>query len=449
MIDKVSEVQRSLRSRGALLLAAGALLGIWGSFWSFVFVAHWYGYPAEDVGIEIAALVAIGLAPMGAAAFLLQRWRRGADRLKSISELARAAWGSGEVNRDHLAAALSITPARAEELLVDAMEAGLLAPSHHAPPHHAPPHHTPPHHVPPHHPPATVAASGTRPASNDLVGQTIGHYFIESFLAAGGMGIVYIARHLRTGRRYAFKTMLHDTRITPDLRKRFEREAVSAGSLGHPGIVAVHDFNQMPSGAPYMVMDLLQGETLGQRLSRGAMAWSAEAKAIALKIGDALACAHDNGLMHRDLKPGNIFLRHDRQPVLLDFGLAKPIDATATRLTATGQAVGTPLYMSPEQARGEPIDVRSDVYSLAAVIYEMVTGSPPFMDRTLAKVYARLLGEVAPAPSSISPSCPKALDMVLDVALKKDRELRYATVRAFVQALHTVPERNENQQVAG
>src|SRR5262249_25456420 len=161
----------------------------------------------------------------------------------------------------------------------------------------------------------------------------------------------------------------------------------AASAIGHPGIVAVHDFHETEGGVHYLVMDLLEGETLEQRLARaGSLPWS-EARRIVTEVGSALAAAHDRGLLHPDLKPANTFLATaSDQPARaapLASGLAKPLsDAARSRITVSGTAVGTPMYMSPEQARGEALDVRSDVYGLAAVLYEMITGAPPFLDRT-------------------------------------------------------------------
>ena len=296
---------------------------------------------------------------------------------------------------------------------------------------------TPRHAGPSAPPPASAAA---------LSGSVLnGTYRIEKHLGSGGMGAVYAATHLRTGRRYAVKTLLPDAQFSADAIKRFEREATSASALGHPGIVAVHDFNSTEGGLFYLVMDLLEGETLDQRLERtGSLPWP-EARRIALEAGEALAAAHAKGLLHRDLKPANLFLaRVPGEPkekvVLLDFGLAKPIDSAAvSKLTSTGAAVGTPLYMAPEQARGEPLDVRCDVYGLGAVLYEMLTGAPPFFDRTLAAVYARLLTESAPsAVRAAAHPVPGVVDDLLACALAKTPAERFETVRAFLGALSNV-----------
>ena len=188
-------------------------------------------------------------------------------------------------------------------------------------------------------------------------------------------------------------------------------------------------------------MELLDGETLEQRLARqGVVAWP-DTLRIAYGVGGALAVAHAAGLVHRDVKPANIMLAHGvsgERPVLIDFGLAKRLDAASadrSRVTLTGVAVGTPLYMSPEQARGEVLDARSDLYGLAVVVYEMITGVPPFFDRTLAQVYQRLLSEEPPPASRLSPVCTRAVDAVLGRALAMRREERFGDVPAFLAAL--------------
>jgi eukaryotic-like serine/threonine-protein kinase len=223
--------------------------------------------------------------------------------------------------------------------------------------------------------------------------------------------------------------------------KRFEREATAASALGHPNIVQVHDFNIAPGGTFYLVMDLLEGETLATRLSRGPLGWP-EAQRIAVDLSSALAAAHDHALLHRDLKPSNVFLAKSKgapeRAVLVDFGLVKPL-AGGNTVTSTGQVVGTPVYMSPEQARGETLDVRSDLYSLAAVVFEMLTGAPPFPDKTMAALYARLLKEPAPRASQVARQpIPRAVDDVLSRALAKDKNARYADVRSFGEALASI-----------
>ena len=293
--------------------------------------------------------------------------------------------------------------------------------------------------------PRGAGPSAPPPSVDALIGAVLnGTYRIEGHLGSGGMGAVYSARHLRTNRRYAVKTLLPDAQLSPDAIRRFEREATAATALGHPGIVAVHDFDSTEAGLFYLVMDLLEGETLDQRLARvGSLPWE-DARRVALEAGEALAAAHEAGLLHRDLKPANLFLTSAggrERVVLLDFGLAKPIaDAAVSKLTSTGAAVGTPLYMAPEQARGEHVDVRCDVYGLGAVLHEMLTGAPPFFDRTLAAVYARLLTESAPSAvrASVHP-VPAVVDDLLACALAKTPAERFDSVRAFLGALRNVP----------
>jgi serine/threonine-protein kinase len=258
------------------------------------------------------------------------------------------------------------------------------------------------------------------------------------------MGAVFRARDLRTQHPVAIKLLLPDAVENPDALFRFEREAQMAATLGHPGIVRIYAFERAEDGTPYLVMELLDGETLEARLARyGALDWS-EARRIAFGVGDALRAAHAHGLLHRDLKPANIFLArrgHEEHPVLVDFGLAKRMSSgSGSRLTTSGVVVGTPLYMSPEQARGEALDPRSDLFGLAVVVYEMVTGVPPFFDKTLAEVYARLLNEAAPLASTRAPGrIPAELDAVLHRALANRREERFSDVASFLHALGEVP----------
>jgi serine/threonine-protein kinase len=279
------------------------------------------------------------------------------------------------------------------------------------------------------------------PAAGDWIGRTVrGVYRVEAELGRGGMGAVFRARHLPTGTPCAFKVLLASPGDPPDLLRRFEREATLSRTVVHPGLVRVDDFGLAEDGTPYLVMELLDGESLEARLSRqGVLPWQ-EAVRIARGVGEALAAAHRAGLLHRDVKPSNVMLARSaagERTVLVDLGLAKRVDAGArSRLTSTGAVIGTPLYLSPEQARGEPLDERSDLYALAVVTYEMIAGVPPFFDRTLAAVYARLLNETAPPLASAAPGdLPPAVDRALARALERRREDRFATVAEFLAAL--------------
>jgi serine/threonine-protein kinase len=291
---------------------------------------------------------------------------------------------------------------------------------------------------------AVASAASTRPGAEQLVGQTLkGTWFVEGLLAAGGMGCVYTARHVRTGKRYAVKTLLPDERISVESLHRFEREARTASSLGHAGIVQVHDFD-LEGDPRFLVMDLLDGETLEQRLARmGRLPWQ-DARRVALEVADALAAAHAAGVLHRDLKPSNVFLARKEglgeRAVLLDFGLTKPIrEGAGVWVTRTGAIVGTAHYMSPEQARGERgLDQRADVYGLGALLYEMVAGIPPFLGATPFAVLTSLLTEAPVPPSHLMQGIPPALDALVVRALAKRPEDRPRDVRDFARELAAI-----------
>jgi tRNA A-37 threonylcarbamoyl transferase component Bud32 len=286
-----------------------------------------------------------------------------------------------------------------------------------------------------------AAAPGPGQSSGDITGRTLkGTWFIEKRLAAGGMGAVYAARHLRTGRRYAVKTMLPDERVSMESLHRFEREAKAASAIGHAGIIAVHDFDRTDDGVHFIVMDLLEGETLEHRLARlGRLAWP-DARKVALEVSEALAAAHQAGILHRDLKPSNVFMSQrpgrPERAVLVDFGLAKPIrEGGSVWVTRTGAIVGTAHYMSPEQARGERVDERADVYGLGALIYEMIAGVPPFLGSTAFAVLTLLLTEQPVAPSGLVPGIPPRLDALVLRALAKGPNERPESVASFAAEL--------------
>jgi serine/threonine-protein kinase len=436
---KYQQAHSRLSWTSILLIVGGAVGTVFSSFGmllGFLMIIMTDGGVWERRSGFVLAIFT-GLFPLLVSVVMLWRGivRRGRlRRLRDLGALARQmpAFGMPEVSR-----ALDLGPAEAHKVVLDTMTEGILVDDGGAPPRPA---------MAPDPMARTLSAAPGPPQTGDQwLGAILhGTYKVESRLGAGGMGLVYRAVHLRTGRRYAVKTLLADPRLTPDALRRFEREATAASALGHPNIIGVHDFNVTPEGAYYMVMDLLEGETLEQRLARvGSLAWE-EARTFALELASALALAHDHGLLHRDLKPANVLLARSgasERAVLLDFGLVKPLeDAAVSRITVTGAAVGTPMYMSPEQARGEPVDARSDVYGLAAVIYEMVTGAPPFLDRTLAQVYARLLTTPPPTASSVA-SRPLAseLDALLARGLAKDPSARFPEMRAFSAAMQAVP----------
>jgi tRNA A-37 threonylcarbamoyl transferase component Bud32 len=436
-LDKYQAASARMQWRSILLIGGGAVGIVLGSFFSLLGVllllmpdGEGGGLWARRAGLTVGLLG--GVLPLGFGAVFVWRGIAARGAFRGVRELGAFARMTSVFTSSDVAAALGLGPRDAERLVLDAAALGILEddgaivrapptlPSRASPPSpHSAPHNAP----------------------DSWIGATLNDtYRVEELLGKGGMGVVYAARHMRTGRRYAVKTLHADANLSADAIKRFEREATAASALGHPNIIGVHDFHETPDGVHYMVMDLLEGETLERRLSRvGWLTWR-EALALALDLGSALTAAHDRGLLHRDLKPANVFLARSGpgdRAVLLDFGVVKRMnEAALSKLTETGAPIGTPLYMSPEQARGEELDARSDVYGLGAVVFEMVTGAPPFFDRTLANVYARLLTTAAPPASSLAKApLPPALDAVLARALAKSKAERWPDMRAFVSAL--------------
>ena len=250
------------------------------------------------------------------------------------------------------------------------------------------------------------------------------------------MGEVYRAKDTRLGRFVAIKVLPASLMGDPDAQARFDREARAIAALNHPNICSIHDVGsvELPGAhagrAPYLVMELLEGETLQQRLERGPIE-TAQLLDYAIALADALDAAHSRGLIHRDLKPANVFLTSRGIPKILDFGLAKSIDTAfdETRqvdqaLTGLGTTVGTIAYMSPEQLRGEALDVRTDLFSLGLVLYEMATGQRAFTGATSAVVSAAILGSEPQAPRLVRPQVPSRVEDTILKTLEKDRALR-------------------------
>ncbi len=278
-------------------------------------------------------------------------------------------------------------------------------------------------------------------ATDPLLGRLLGGtYGIERPLGQGGFGTVYVARHARTGKRYAVKVLRADrVGVSEQVMVRFRREAETLAALGHPGIVSIHDFASTDDGVEYLVMDLLEGEDLAQRLERVGRLPFDEAMALMKQLASALGAAHEQNIMHRDLKPANVFLKkvpgEGERATILDFGLAKMMDeATEERLTASGVAMGTPQYMSPEQASGSVLDHRTDIYALASIFYEVVAGAPPFEAPTMSALMVKIL-TAPPPPLGARVSVPPHVDYAVARALAKNPEERYADARSFVQAL--------------
>jgi len=289
-------------------------------------------------------------------------------------------------------------------------------------------------------------------SSDELLGKAISHYVILRTLGRGGMGVVYEAEDKRLNRHVALKFIHGELTSKAGMLQRFQREACSASALNHPNICTVHDVGEH-DGFPFIVMELLEGSTLKEIIETHPLNVSLVLE-LGIQITDALEAAHSREILHRDIKPANIFVTKRGQAKILDFGLAKPgvastfrppinalstIDSSERHLTSPGEFVGTVAYMSPEQARGQPLDHRSDLFSFGAVLYEMSTGLQPFRGNTFAVVFDAILNQTPIAPLQLNPSLPPGLDMILDRALTKDRKLRYqsaAEINSDLRRLH-------------
>jgi tRNA A-37 threonylcarbamoyl transferase component Bud32 len=256
-------------------------------------------------------------------------------------------------------------------------------------------------------------------------------------LAQGGMGAVWLAEHQALKRTVALKVMRPELARDQGFVDRFVREARAAARISHPGVVAVHDAG-VAGGHLFLAMEYVPGGDLAGRLARGTVP-EAEAVALIVRIADGLQAIHDAGLVHRDLKPENILLDESGQPKIADLGLARASEGD-DRMTQTGQALGTPAYMSPEQANGaSDIDGRSDVYSLAATLYALVTGRPPFTGPSPWATVAKVLHEPAPDPRGWAPGLTPAVAASIVRGLAKEREQRQASARAFAEELLAAP----------
>jgi len=272
-----------------------------------------------------------------------------------------------------------------------------------------------------------------------MIGRAVSHYRVLSALGSGGMGVVYLAEDERLGRQVALKFLPPESAASHQALERFRVEARAASSLSHPGICAIFDIGD-DEGTPYIVMEALKGESLRDRINRGPLKVT-DLLDIAIQLSDALDAAHAQGIIHRDIKPSNIFIGDKNRTKILDFGLAKlaqsagPISSgAATRalsasthrdLTMPGSALGTVSYMSPEQARGEEVDTRTDLFSLGVVLYEMSTGIQAFGGSTQAIVFDSILNRTPHPITHINPLIPPRLESLIVTALEKDRELRH------------------------
>jgi serine/threonine protein kinase len=264
-----------------------------------------------------------------------------------------------------------------------------------------------------------------------LVGKELGTYQIEKLLGAGGMGEVYLARDNKLDRMIALKILPWHFLADADRIARFRREARALSSLNHPNLITIYEVGEA-NGLHFIATEFVEGQTLSSLRSKLSLK---ELLSIVAQVAEALAAAHQSGVVHRDIKPDNVMVRPDGYAKVLDFGLVKLMEITSGRIdtanTEIGVAMGTLSYMSPEQAAGEPVDHRTDIWSLGVVLYELVTRVKPFTDESRQATINAILSSEPVAASELNPNLPSELDQVLNKALEKDRELRYQTASDF------------------
>lgn len=292
-------------------------------------------------------------------------------------------------------------------------------------------------------------------ASGDpLIGSTVaGRYRVLKLLGEGGMGAVYLAEHVAIEKKIALKVLHPEYASKGDIVTRFQQEAISASRIKHPNVLEVFDFGQLETGAFYLAMEFLEGNDLADEIQRHRVLDPARGLRFAQQICRALAAAHAKGVVHRDMKPENVFLQRtpDGEEIvkIVDFGIAQlrtneeaAASSKQRRLTRTGMIFGTPEYMSPEQAGGKHADLRADIYAVGIILYEMFTGAVPFTGETFLGVLAKHLNETAPPMSSVYPELgiSPELQAVIERALEKRPEARFQTMSELAQALGGTPE---------
>ncbi len=304
-------------------------------------------------------------------------------------------------------------------------------------------------------PPADAPAGAVRPSfasdPSTIVGKVVdGMYYVKGVVGRGGMATVYDAEQIAMERPVALKVLTLDRRGSEEAHKRLLREARAAAAILHPNVCQVYDFGTLPDGSPYIAMERLYGEPLSARLEREGALSFVDAIDVVMQILAGLSAAHKRGIVHRDVKPDNVFLlrREGRTPIvkLLDFGVATSVRAPpaseggagegpedTTELTRSGIVMGTPFYMAPEQALGERhLDGRVDLFAVGAILYECVTGQRPFAAASHQALLSAILSEHPTPVASLRPEAPPQLDRVLDKAMAKAREDRYANASELI-----------------
>ncbi|MDB4967193.1 MAG: serine/threonine protein kinase, partial [Myxococcales bacterium] len=276
-----------------------------------------------------------------------------------------------------------------------------------------------------------------------LVGQVLAdRYRIIRLLGEGGMGQVYEAQHLNINKRFALKLLRPEVIGSPQSLQRFRQEAWAASSIGHENIVEIDDFATLPSGQVYLAMEFLDGQSLAERIRDGAALTVEDAVAVMIAVALGLAAAHDKGIVHRDMKPENVFLARKGGRVvakILDFGIAKMTGGDEpSNLTRTGAIFGTPLYMSPEQAKGRPADARADVYAVGVILYELLTGRVPFGGESHVEILSQHIAAAPLPPSQLEPRVPAAVEAIVLHALQKEPGDRIQSMAQLAAELEAV-----------
>ena len=267
-----------------------------------------------------------------------------------------------------------------------------------------------------------------------------GRYELGDSIGRGGMAEVFAANDQRLERTVAVKVLLPDSAHDASFEERFRREAKVAAALNHPAIVGIYDTGEdAPDGhrMSYIVMEHVAGRTVRELLADGPMSVD-QALEIVVGVLSALEYSHRAGIVHRDIKPANVMVTPNGGVKVMDFGIARALDGAVVGLTQSWSVVGTAQYMSPEQARGEPVDARSDLYSVGCLLFELLTGQPPFVAESMVAVAYKQIAELPPPPSALNPALPPVLDQIVARALAKDRDARYQTaaeLRADLEAV--------------